>query len=307
MLDDVDGLRALVAVADLGTFSAAGRALRLSTNAVSARVARLEERLGARLFERTTRLVRSTPAGDRLLVRARRVLGELDLAEREVATGNLEGTVRVALPPDLAGPALMAALARVLVASPSLRLELFGRASPVDPRREGLDLVVWGGPASRIPPDLTARSVGAVAWSLCASPSYLATYGSPRHPADLSQHRCLLARNPLPERTWHLVDASGREVSVAVTGTLESDHPRILLEAMLQGLGIGIRPAVEVQAAVARGEWGHVLPDWGFKPIPVSLVAPKGRLRVPGVRLVADTLEITLRQLATGGALSHGV
>ena len=127
MLDDVEGLRALVAVADLGTFSAAGRALRLSTNAVSHRVARLEKRLGARLFERTTRLVRSTDAGDRLLLRARRVLEELELAEREVAVGNLEGTVRVALPPDLAGPTLMSALARVMAASPSLRLELLGR------------------------------------------------------------------------------------------------------------------------------------------------------------------------------------
>lgn len=301
MLDDVDGLRALVAVADLGTFSAAGRALRLSTNAVSARVARLEERLGARLFERTTRLVRSTPAGDRLLVRARRVLEELELAEREVSTGNLEGTVRVALPPDLAGPTLMAALARVMAASPGLRLELLGRASPVDPRRDGLDLVVWGGPPGRIPPDLTARHIGALAWSLCASPGYVARFGAPRQPAELSQHQCLLARNPDPERTWHLVGARGHEVSVAVSGNLESDHPRLLLEAMLQGLGIGIRPALEVLAATSRGEWVHVLPDWGFKPIPVALVAPRGRLRVPGVRLVADTLEATLRQL------SHGV
>ena len=100
--------------------------------------------------------------------------------------------------------------------------------------------------------------------------------------------------------------AGGREVSVAVSGNLESDHPRLLLEAMLQGLGIGIRPALEVQAAAARGDWVHVLPDWGFKPIPVALVAPRGRLRVPGVKLVADTLEQTLRQLG-GGSLSHGV
>jgi DNA-binding transcriptional LysR family regulator len=298
MLDDVEGLRALVAVADLGSFAAAGRALRLSTNAVSNRIARLEERLGARLFERTTRLVRSTDAGDRLLLRARRVLEELELAEREVASGNLEGTVRVALPPDLAGPALLAAIARVMAASPALRLELLGRASPVDPRREGLDLVVWGGPRSRIPPDLTARNLGTLNWSLCAAPGYVARHGTPKTPAELATHRCLLARNPDPERTWHLVNRAGREVRVPVSGNLESDHPRLLLEAMLQGLGIGIRPENEVLAAAARGEWVHVLPDWGFRPIPVSLVAPRGRLRVPSVRLVADTLEATLRQYA---------
>lgn len=307
MLDDVEGLRALVAVADLGTFSAAGRALRLSTNAVSHRVARLERRLGARLFERTTRLVRSTDAGDRLLLRARRVLAELELAEREVAVGKLEGTVRVALPPDLAGPTLMSALARVMAASPSLRLELLGRATPVDPRREGLDLVVWGGPAERIPPDLTARNLGAVAWSLCASAGYVARFGAPRTPEELSGHRCLLARSPDPERSWHLLDAGGREVCVAVTGNLESDHPRLLLEAMVQGLGIGIRPALEVQVAAARGEWVHVLPLWGFRPISVALVAPRGRLRVPSVSLVASTLEATLRQLTSPSTASHDV
>ncbi len=297
MLDDVEGLRALVAVADLGTFSAAGRAMRLSTNAISARIARLEGRLGARLFERTTRLVRTTEAGDRLLLRARRVLEELELAEREVITGNLAGTVRVGLPPDLAGPTLMAAIERVLAASPSLRLELLGRAAPVDPRREGLDLVVWGGPPSRIPPDLTARSLGSLAWSLCASPGYVARHGVPRTPEELVGHRCLLARNPDPERAWHLVSGA-REVTVPVTGNLESDHPRLLFEAMLQGLGIGIRPVAEVQAAAARGEWVHVLPEWGFKPIPVALVAPRGRMRVPSVRLVAETIEATFRSLS---------
>jgi DNA-binding transcriptional LysR family regulator len=305
MLDDVEGLRAVVSVADLGSFAAAGRAMRLSTNAVSHRVARLEERLGARLFERTTRLVRTTDAGDRLLLRARRVLEELELAEREVSAGNLAGTVRVALPPDLAGPTLMAALARVLAAAPALKLELLGRALPSDPRKEGLDLVVWGGPRERIPPDLTARDVGSLAWSLCASPAYVAHHGAPKTPNELSGHRCLLARHPEPERTWQLVSSTGKEVSVSVSGNLESDHPRMLLEAMLQGLGIGIRPALEVQAASSRGEWVHVLPEWGFRPIPVALVAPRGRLRVPSVRLVADTLESTLKLL--GGAPSHDV
>ncbi len=307
MLDDVEGLRALVAVADLGTFSAAGRALRLSTNAVSHRVAKLEERLGARLFERTTRMVRQTPAGERLLARARRVLEELELAEREVADGHLEGRVRVAMPPDLAGPALFAALAQLLATSPGLTLELLGRAAPVDPRREGLDLVVWGGPASRIPPDLTARRLGELAWSLCASPAYVARHGLPRTPEALSQHRCLLARNPGPERTWALRGPQGREVEVPVSGNLESDHPRILLEALGQGLGIGIRPAREVQAAAARGEWLHVLPAWSFRPFPMALVAPRGRLRVPSVRLVAGVLEATLRHLAGEESLSQPV
>jgi DNA-binding transcriptional LysR family regulator len=299
MLDDVEGLRALVAVAEAGSFSAAGRVLRLSTNAVSQRVAKLEARLGARLFERTTRLVRLTPAGERLLVRARRVLEELSLAELEVEAGHLSGTVRLALPPDLAGPAFFAALAGVLERSPGLRVELFGRAAPVDPRKEGFDLVVWGGPASRIAPELTARSLGTVAWSLCAARSYVARCGVPQTPEELSRHRCLLARNVEPERAWELHGQGGAAVQVPVSGALESDHPRLLLEAMLQGLGIGIRPTSEVTAAAARGEWVHVLPEWGFAPIAVALVAPKGRLRVPSVRLVAGVVEATLRQLAT--------
>lgn len=297
MLDDIEGLRALVAVADCGNFAAAGRALRLSTNAVSHRVAKLEAHLGVRVFDRTTRMVRATDTGERLLVRARRVLEELEQVEREATTGQLSGTVRVGLPPDLAGPVLLRSLARVLAASPSLRLEVLGRAVPVDPRREGLDLVVWGGPREKIPPDLVARDLGALEWSLCAAPSYVAGHGAPSTPEDLARHRCLLARHPEPERSWHLVDAAGREVHVEVSGAFESDHPRMLLEAMVQGLGIGIRPKLEVQEAAARGEWVHILPEWGFKPIPVALVAPRGRLRAPSVKLVAETLEAALRHV----------
>lgn len=295
MFDDVEGLRALVMVADVGNFTAAGASMRLSTNAVSSRVARLEERLGSRLFERTTRVVRLTPAGQRLLPRARRVLEELEAAERDVASGHLEGTVRVAIPPDLGGPVLFSALERAMETAPGLKLELFGRALPSDPRRDGFDLVVWGGPPSRIPPDLTARSLGALRWSLCASQGYVKAHGAPSTPEALATHRCLLARHPSPERTWQLVHESGREVTVPVSGSVESDHPRLLLEAISHGLGIGIRPANEVKVAAASGDWVHVLPEWGFKPIPVALVAPKGRLRVPTVKLVADVLAQTLR------------
>jgi|JI10StandDraft_1071094.scaffolds.fasta_scaffold02479_18 DNA-binding transcriptional LysR family regulator len=307
MLDDLEGLRALVAVADQGGFSAAGRALRLSTNAVSHRIARLEATLGARLFERTTRMVRTTAAGERLLVRARRVLDELELAAREASAGALGGTVRVALPPDLAGATVMAALARVMAASPGLRLELLGRSGATDPRREAIDLVVWGGPLARVPPDLTARAIGELAWSLCAAPAYVARHGLPAAPGDLARHRCLLAHHRAPERTWRLVGPHDREVEVAVTGSLESDHAQVLLEALRQGLGIGIRPAAEVEAAAARGDWVQVLPGWGFRPIPIALVATRGRLRVPAVRRVADALAATLRQLVEATPSSHAV
>lgn len=290
MFDDVEGLRALVMVADVGNFTSAAASMGLSTNAVSNRVARLEERFGSRLFERTTRVVRLTPAGQRLLPRARRVLEELEGAERDVASGHLEGTVRVAMPPDLAGPVLFSALALAMESAPGLRLELYGRPTPSDPRRDGFDLVVWGGRTERIPPDVTARSLGSLRWSLCASQGYVRANGAPSTPEALSNHRCLLARHPGRERTWQLVHSSGRQVSVPVSGSIESDHPRMLLEAITHGLGVGIRPASEVQAAARKGDWVHVLPEWGFKPIPVALVAPRGRLRVPAVKLVADLL-----------------
>lgn len=297
MFDDIDGLRATLAVAQLGSFSAAARSLHLSTNAVSHRVARLEARLGVRLFERTTRLVRPTDAADRLLVRARRVIDELEAVENDVTSASLEGAVRVALPPDLAGPAFFREVGALLDTSPRLRLELFGRSTPVDPRKEALDLVVWGGPRARIPPELVARSLGSIAWSLCASASYLARHGLPTRPSDLTQHRCLVARTPDPERKWTLVDQHGVEVDVPISGNLESDHPRVLLEALRSGLGIGIRPEREVERGIAAGDWVRVLPTFTFRPIEVALVSPKGRWKVPAVRLVAQVLETALRQL----------
>jgi DNA-binding transcriptional LysR family regulator len=306
MLDDVEGLRALVAVADLGTFSAAGRALKRSTNAVSHRVARLEHRLGARLFERTTRVVRPTETGARLVERARRVLEELELLEQEASAGHLEGTVRVALPPDLASPELFSSLAQAMAASPGLSVELWGRGAPADPRRDGLDLVVWGGPTP-VPPELTARRLGEVRFWLCAAASYVGRFGNPRDPEALSMHRCLLARAPNLERTWALVGPSGETRTVPVAGSLESDNPALLLGALQAGLGVGLRPAAEVAAAAAKGDWVHILSGWSLAPLPVALVAPRGRLRAPTVRLVAGLLEATVRRLAEPRSLSQTV
>jgi DNA-binding transcriptional LysR family regulator len=114
-----------------------------------------------------------------------------------------------------------------------------------------------------------------------------------------------LARGAAPERSWVLVDQRGVEVSVPVSGNLESDHPIVLLGALRHGLGI--RPSREVDLGVAAGDWVRVLPAWGFRPIPVAIVAPRGRLRVRAVRLVAQVLESALRQLSAPDARGSSV
>lgn len=286
---DLDALATFVAVLECESFSAAARRLRLSTNAVSQRVARLEAQVGAALLTRTTRSVRSTESGRRVADRARDLLARCDallLDAREVE--EVRGTVRVGLAPDLARAFDWTALDRLLAAHPALSLELVARAREADLVAAGLDLAVWAGP---LPPRaLVVRRLGTLDWHLSAAPSYVASHGSPRTPDDLANHCCLRVLGPEREQSWELLDERGRVRRARIGGRFESDSGEVLHQALLGGLGIGIRPARELSRAVRLGSLVRVLPKHHLRPMPVALLAPKGKLELPRVRTIADYL-----------------
>jgi DNA-binding transcriptional LysR family regulator len=292
---DLDALDTLVAVLDCGSLSAAARRQRLSTNAVSQRIARLETQVGARLLARTTRTVRPTEAGARVAERGRAVLAQCrELLADATETTDVRGTVRVGLAPDLARAFDWPRLVRLLDAHPQLRLEVVARAREVDLVAAGLDLAVWAGP---LPPRaLIVRRLGALEWHLAASPSYVAARGLPRGPADLASHTCLRVLGPKPERSWELLDDDGHVHIASLGGRFESDSGEVLHHALLGGVGIGIRPARELARAVRAHALVRVLSRYRLRPMPVALVAPEGHLQFPRVRVLADYLA---RVLAT--------
>ncbi|MBL8913913.1 MAG: LysR family transcriptional regulator [Archangium sp.] len=269
----------------------AARALSLSVNAVSRRLALLETRLGVQLAHRTTRKLSLTPEGQQFVEACRRIIDEVERAEEslEPTPHHLRGLVRVGLHPQLISDESLGRFSALLLEHPHLSVQIFSRNAVVDPVHEGLDLVTWLG-------DVTLQSVvskrlAIVDWVMAAAPSYVKRAGLPASPGELEAHQCLRALRDRSERTWVLHDASGRQVSVPVSGSFESDDTATLSAALYSGLGIGIRPRGEVARAVEAGRLVRVLPRWSFASFRVHLVSPPGRLRLPRVRAVAQLIE----------------
>lgn len=298
MLSSLDELRAFAAVYESSGFTAAGQRLGLSTNAVSLRVAKLEDGLGIRLFLRTTRRVAATEEGRAFYTRVSRILNDLEEAEDELRNdaAGLRGTVRLAIPGGLATEQLFARLSELLEENPELSVQTRISSIPVDLVSEGIDIGVVVGqlPASTF----VGRLLGRVTWVLAAAPAYLERRGHPRNPEELIRHRCLrLLSNP-PQNEWTLVDRRGREVCVSVRGAFEADDSRALGEATYGGLGIGLRPSGECARAEREQRLERVLPGFRFQPLDVYALVPKGRIRIPRVVACLEVLRAAVRDLA---------
>lgn len=289
-LDSIEALRVFVQVVDSGGLSAAGRVLGLAPTLVSRRLARLEEELGVVLLQRTTRRLSITDEGRDFYRRCRRILDEVEAATEELlpVPGQARGRVRAALPTVTASLGIMEAAAELLDEHPGLSLQLRFSDQPVDLLAGAWDVAVHVGP----PPDSThiARRIAHVSPVLAATPEYLARAGIPTKPRDLWDHECLRFISERPQDTWTLVSGKGREQTVPVRGRFESDNSAALGEALRAGLGIGIRPQSEIEAGVEDGTLVHVLPKWRMAGIPLYLLTPAGRRRVPRIRIFADWL-----------------
>lgn len=293
-VERLEDLRTFVTVVEAGTLSAAARALRLSTNAVSRRLMRLERDVGVRLVHRTTRHLALTDEGRTFIVRCQRILAELDAAEQDLhpAGDPLQGAVRVVVPPATVKPSMLEHLRRLLDDHPRLSVQLQIANVGVERMASGVDVVLHVGPVPET--TLVARRIATVAWLLAATPGYLERHGRPRRPGDLASHRCLRFLGDRPQTEWRLIDRNGREVTATVGGTFESDDSRVLGDATYAGLGIGIRPRPEVEEAVAAGRLEQVLPGYVFDRIVLHALLPPGRIRLPRVAALVDLLRATL-------------
>jgi len=298
MLDNLDEVRVFVQVGDSGGFSAAGRVLNLTTNLVSRRIARLEDRLGVRLLHRTTRRTSLTEEGRQFHERAIRLLEAADEAAAAVArrASALEGRVRVAVRSTFVEYGFVEELVHFLEAHRGLTAQLLVTDEPIDLVGEGVDLAVQIGEL----PDssLVSRGVGEVRIVLAAAPAYLERRGRPRGPADLARHECLRRLGRRPEASWTLVGPDGRETVASTGGRLECDDSAAQTRALYAGFGVGLRPAGEVRRAVAGGSLVHILPRYHVAPVPVRVVMPPRRARVPRVSAMIELVRAVVRRLA---------
>ncbi|MBJ6764453.1 LysR family transcriptional regulator [Myxococcaceae bacterium JPH2] len=282
-MDSLGALSAFVQVADARSFTVAGRKLGVSSSAVGKAVARLEERLGVRLFHRSTRSITLTAEGALFLDRCRRIFGEIEAAELELAqaTAAPRGKLRVSLP--LAGTLMLSAITQFMRAYPDIELELDFTDRLVDVIEEGFDAVIRSGGTddSR----LMMRTLGSFGYRVVGTPEYFARHGTPRTPEDLKSHACLLHRFPSTGKLarWPLKRGRTRlELELPMTIVATTIDPLIFMAE--QGLGVTCVPLYNVSDQLRAGTLVSVLEDFTRDVGTYRILWPASRHPSPKVR-----------------------
>ncbi|TDR70538.1 LysR family transcriptional regulator [Paludibacterium purpuratum] len=288
--DRLSGVAAFVHAAEAGNFSAAAERMHLSRSAVAKSVARLEERLGTRLFHRTTRSQSLTEDGLTFYQRCARVLAELEQAEEELAKGRDEavGKVRITMPVQLGRSCIAPALFALAQRQPGLQLEMSFTDRCVDLIEEGFDLAVRSGPL----PDsssLKMRKLGEQELVLCAAPAYLARRGTPRTLSDLAAHDGIFYGRADRIGEWRFLVNAREEVS-AVQARFCMDDLDVMLTAVKEGLGIARLPTWLLGDALQSGYIKQILHGHQVAAYPVHIVWPTARQLSRKLRVVIDEL-----------------
>ena len=288
-MDSLNGFVVFVRVAETRSFVAAGRELGVSASAIGKSVARLEEKLGVRLFHRSTRSVTLTAEGSLFLERSRRILAEIDAAELELsqASSAPRGRLRVSLP--LVSSLVLPVLGEFMRAYPEIELDLDFTDRMVDVIEDGFDAVVrTGEPADS---RLSVRRLGSFWMHLIASPDYLARRGTPQNLTDLQRHSCLHYRFPNSGKleAWALRQASG-EIELQLPTTMICNNIETRVCFALQGLGIAYLPDFAIREPLADGRLQPVLADQVGGEGVFNVLWPASRYPSPKVRALVDFL-----------------
>ena len=289
-LPDFEALAIFAKVVELRSFAAAAGELALSKATVSKAVSRLEERLGARLFNRTSRRLALTDAGQRLSERATQLLVDGEAAENEALSQSVtpRGLVRLAVPMTFGVKVVAPLLPEFLAQYPDVTIDLHLSDAMVDLIGEGFDA---GLRIARLPDSsLIARRLCAAPRYTVAAPSYLKQYGRPTHPMHLAQHRCFAYTYLSTPDVWHYTNAAGEQASVRPAGQLRVNNGEAVLPALVAGLGTADLPDFIVGDAIASGEVEVILKDWKQREGAVHLVTPPGGPRPARVEVLADFL-----------------
>ena len=289
-MDRAAEMTAFVRSVDRGGFSAAARELGLTPSALSKLVTRLEDRLGTRLLQRTTRRLSLTPEGEVFYRRSRRILADMDEAEAEMLQAGTRpsGLLRLHCGSAFGMHQLVPAIPLILEQHPAIELDITISDEPLPAVMEGIDLAIRIGPLEES--SLVARRICNLERVICAAPSYLARHGTPRTPDDLQQHNCLwITRLPVLRR-WPFATDEGIRV-VHIDGNVVANNAETVLQLAIAGVGITRLTDVIVGDAIQRGELVPILRDWQHvEPVPLYATYPSGRNLSPKIRAMVDFL-----------------
>jgi len=279
-----------VRVAETGSFAGCADEFALTPSAVSKLVTRLEDRLGVKLLQRSTRRLSLTPEGETFLPLGRDVLAAVEAAESGVAAirGKPRGLVRVNTGAAFGKHVLAPALPDFAARYPDIRVELSIAERRIDLVAEQVDVAIRTGDLGDS--TLIARRIRMARRIVCAAPAYLERRGVPRTAADLDRHDCLLLTGLSRLAQWPIM-VDGRVMPVTVKGPLTSDNADMIYDLALRGLGIVRLGDFMVGPALADGRLVALLEDVHVsEPFPITALMPPGRQNLPRVRAVVDFL-----------------
>jgi DNA-binding transcriptional LysR family regulator len=289
-MQSLTDIAVFVKVVELSSFTAAAEALEMSQPVVSKAVTRLEEKLGARLLNRTTRKLSLTEAGSALYQRAAQALAQIEDAKLEIASFQTEprGTLRVSAPTSFSILHMGPLLAEFSARNPGVTLDYQLDDRTVDLVQDGYDLAIRIGELEDS--SLIARRIAPCRVVLCAAPSYLRKRGTPQTPDDLLEHDCLVYTNLRSPREWRFVDQQGEQHVVPISGRLQTNNGLIERDAAVAGAGISRIPTFYVGEQLRSGALVPILCDYLPQPIGLYAVYPQQRKVLPKVRAFIDFL-----------------
>lgn len=302
-LPDFEAWAIFAKVAEAGSFGGAAGALGLSTPTVSKAVGRLEERLGARLFNRTSRRLALTEAGRLAREDAVRILAEGEAAEARARAAAIvpTGIVRLAAPMSFGLLHVAPILPGFLLEYPAVSIDLHLGDAQVDIVGDGFDIGLRI--AALADSSLRARRICEIRRSLVAAPAYLEAQGEPEHPDDLTRHACLgYAYLPSPDR-WRFMSRDGEEGSIVPRGPLRANNAEALTPALLAGLGLAVQPDFMIWDEVKSGRLVRVMPDWSPPPISLHIVTPPGNPRPARISVLVEYLAQALGAAPWAGSV----
>ena len=272
-MNPYEDMRIFAQVMEAGSFTAAADRLGMSKQSVSRRLMQLEERLGVRLLNRSTRRLDATPLGQHYYQSALRLLGEVQQVEHDISGQALRGTLRLSAPLSFAMSHLGCLLTEFLQLHPQLDVEVDLSDRAVDLIGEGYDLALRIGGLEDS--SLIARRIASVERVYCASPAYLQARGVPLKPEDLAGHDCLPYGHSRQVQ-WQFRQG-GKAQAIQVTGRMRANNGELLRDAAIAGMGVTYLPTFIVGQALADGRLVNVLEEWTPPTLQLSAVYPQHR------------------------------
>ncbi|KQN30305.1 LysR family transcriptional regulator [Sphingomonas sp. Leaf34] len=287
---NINDIVAFVAAAEAGSFVGAARARAMTRSGIAKSVARLEDRLGVRLFHRTTRSLGLTDDGRVFLDRCTQILADLEEAELSMSDGGGEpqGLFRMTAPMTFGRLLVLPLLNDFLASWPRLKADVSFTDRVSDIIEDGLDLAIRIG-ETRENSSLITRTLTHQHDLVVASPAYLSVAPAPQHPDDLLGHTCLNYVSAGQTRGWRFA-IEGKTVVVKPRARLSLDSGEALRDAVVSGAGLAFLPSYVVDRDLSEGRLVAVLTTYAAPPVPISMIYPSRRHLAPKVRRFIDLL-----------------